>query len=166
MRLPTVLTSDQLTIYLNDHLAGATFGLELARRVRGANRGNEFGALLAELEAEIEEDRAMLERIFDRLGVPRDQAKTAVAWFAEKAGRLKRNGRLVGYSPLSRLLELEALSGGVNAKLGLWRALRATAANEPRLDPDELDRLVARAEAQLERLGAIQVRAAELALSG
>ena len=28
-----------LSIYLNDHLAGATGGLELARRARGANEG-------------------------------------------------------------------------------------------------------------------------------
>ena len=90
--------------------------------------------------------------------------KVGAGWLAEKAGRLKPNGRLIGYSALGRLLELEALSGGVNAKLGLWRALRRTAQAEPRLDEEFLDQLIARAESQLERLARLQGRAAELAL--
>ena len=164
MRVPPALSSDRRTIYLNDHLAGSTFGLELARRARSANRGSEFGPPLDELVEEIAADRRQLEAIMERLGVPRDRTKVTAGWLAEKAGRLKPNGRLRGYSPLSRVLELEALSGGVNAKLGLWRALRRTAPAEPRLDEEHLDRLIARAEAQLERLAQLQSRAAELAL--
>jgi len=164
MRLPTSLSSDQLTIYLNDHLAGSTFGLELARRTWSANRGNEFEAVLEELTAEIEEDRRELDRMFDRLTVLRDRAKLTVGWFAEKVGRLKPNGRLVGYSPLSRLLEVEGLSGGVRAKLNLWHALREIAPDDPRLNADELDRLIGRAESQLQRLASTQARAADLAL--
>jgi hypothetical protein len=163
MRL-TPLSSDQRTIYLNDHLAGSTFGLELARRTRSANRGNEFQPPLDDLVAEIAGDRRELEGIIERLGVPRRRMKVGAGWLAEKAGRLKPNGRLIGYSPLGRLLELEALSGGVNAKLGLWRALRRTAQAEPRLDEEFLDQLIARAESQLERLARLQGRAAELAL--
>ncbi len=165
MRLPTSLSSDQLTIYLNDHLAGSTFGLELARRTLSANRGNEFADVLAELAAEIEDDRSELERFFDRLSVPKDRAKLTAGWFAEKVGRLKPNDRLVGYSPLSRLIELEGLSGGVRAKLDLWRALRAIAPEEPRLDQGRLDQLIGRAESQLERLASLQGRAAALALA-
>src|SRR5918997_1442679 len=130
MRSPPLLSSDQRTIYLNDHLAGSTFGLELARRTQSANRGTEFEAPLDELVEEIAADRRELEGIIERLGAPRDQMKVGAGWLAEKVGRLKPNGRLTGYSPLGRLLELEALSGGVNAKLGLWRAPRRAAAAE------------------------------------
>jgi hypothetical protein len=164
MRSPPLLSSDQRTIYLNDHLAGSTFGLELARRTRSANRGTEFEAPLDELVEEIAADRRELEVIIERLGAPRDQMKVGAGWLAEKVGRLKPNGRLTGYSPLGRLLELEALSGGVNAKLGLWRALRRTVSAEPRLDEARLDELIARAESQLERLARLHGRAAELAL--
>jgi hypothetical protein len=164
MRWPTSLSSDQLTIYLNDHLAGSTFGLELARRALSANRGNEFEAVLEELTVEIGEDRRELERIFDRLAVPRDRARLTVGWFAEKVGRLKPNGRIVGYSPLSRLLELEGLSGGIRAKLDLWRALQEIAPGDPRLDDSQLDRLIGRAESQLHRLASTHARAADLAL--
>ena len=43
----------------------------------------------------------------DDLGVG-SRAKDGAAWVAEKLGRLKTNGQLTGYSPLSRLVELEA----------------------------------------------------------
>ena len=116
-----------LAIYLNDHLAGATGGIELARRLRASNRGNEdFSSVLVELCAEIEADRVTLERVMDRLGIRRDPVKPVAAWVAEKLGRLKLNGQLRGYSPLSRLVELEALAIGVNGKMRMWTALEHT----------------------------------------
>jgi hypothetical protein len=113
-----------LAIYLNDHLAGATGGVELARRLRASNRGNEvFGQPLDRICKEIEEDRATLEQVIDRLGFSRSRVKPAGAWVAEKLGRLKLNGRLRGYSPLSRVLELEGLLIGITGKMALWETL-------------------------------------------
>jgi hypothetical protein len=120
-----------LAIYLNDHLAGATVGVELARRVHASNRGNDvFGEPLGRICSEIEEDRAALEQAIDRLGVSRSHLKPAGAWMAEKLGRLKLNGRLRGYSPLSRLLELEGLLIGVTGKMALWETLAGLDAAE------------------------------------
>ena len=113
-----------LSIYLNDHLAGATGGIELARRLRASNRGHEvFGQPLDRICVEIEEDRATLEQVIDRLGFSRSRVKPAGAWMAEKLGRLKLNGRLCGYSPLSRVLELEGLLIGITGKMALWETL-------------------------------------------
>lgn len=120
-----------LAIYLNDHLAGATVGVELARRVHASNRGNDvFGEPLGRICREIEEDRAALEQAIDRLGVSRSHLKPAGAWMAEKLGRLKLNGRLRGYSPLSRLLELEGLLIGITGKMALWETLAGLEAGE------------------------------------
>src|SRR5688572_10720061 len=105
-----------LNIYLNDHFAGATVGLELARRSRSSNRGTSFGDFLTELLAELDSDRTELDTLMSALGTPRDRVKLAGAWVAEKAGRLKLNGRLREYSPLSRLIELEGLKVGIEAK--------------------------------------------------
>jgi hypothetical protein len=160
-----VITTDPLNIYLNDHLAGSTFGLELARRARGENEGTEYGDFLAGLEREIEEDRGELEAIMASLGIGKDRLKSTAAWAGEKVGRLKLNGRLVGYSPLSRVLELEGLLGGVQGKLALWRALRELAPGDSRLDEPALDRLVIRAEHQLEGLREQHRRAAHEALA-
>ena len=115
-----------LAIYLNDHLAGATGGVELARRARASNRGAKLGEALVEICAEIEADRATLERVMEQLEVKRDSAKVAGAWAAEKLGRLKLNGRLTGYSPLSRVIELEMLHIGITGKIQLWQALQET----------------------------------------
>jgi hypothetical protein len=113
-----------LAIYLNDHLAGATGGVELARRLRASNRGiDPFWQPLDRICKEIEEDRATLEQVIDRLGFSRSRVKPAGAWVAEKLGRLKLNGRLRGYSPLSRVLELEGLLIGITGKMALWETL-------------------------------------------
>jgi hypothetical protein len=148
-----------LRIYLQDHLAAATGGVELARRVRAANEGTPYGEQLAKLADDIEADRRTLESIMDDLGFGADRAKNIGFWVAEKAGRLKLNGRLTGYSPLSRMIELEGLIAGVGGKLSLWRTLRAIADSVPELDPDRLGRLIERGEQQLQTLNELRSRA-------
>jgi hypothetical protein len=151
--LSPVIERRLLAIYLNDHLAGATGGVELARRARASNRGAKLGEALEEICAEIEADRATLERVMAQLEVKRNGAKVAGAWAAEKLGRLKLNGRLRGYSPLSRLIELEMLHIGVTGKIQLWQALQET--QSARLAQFDLPGLIERAKSQraaIERL--------------
>jgi len=152
-----------LAIYLNDHFAGATAGVELARRLRGSNEGDaSFGPELAEICAEIEADRETLAAIMDRLDVGPSRLKPLAAVLAERLGRLKLNGRLWGYSPLSRLDELELLQLGVTGKRRLWRALEHTHSDE--LSGFDLGALAERATGQLRRLEALHLKAAALAL--
>ena len=153
-----------LRIYLQDHLAGSTGGAELARRARGANEGTTYGDALAKLADEIEADRRALMSIMDDLGFEADRAKNLAFWAAEKVGRLKLNGQLTGYSPLSRLVELEGLIGGISAKLSLWRSLLEIAPHEPRLDADGLARLQERGEEQRRTAEELRDRAARDAL--
>src|SRR5688572_2211262 len=148
-----------LGIYLNDHLAGATGGLELARRTAGAHRGTAAGTTLTRLATEIQEDRESLLEIMGVLEVPVRQYKVASAWVIEKVGRLKLNGRLLDRSPLSSLVELETLRLGVEGKGCLWRTLLLVARHEPRLDPSRLDALLGRATSQLETLEAMRMEA-------
>jgi hypothetical protein len=115
---------DYLAIYLNDHLAGSVVGVELAKRICASNEDDpEMAPELARIASEIEADRETLEGVIERLGVPRDPVKPRAAWLLERVGRLKPNGQLRGYSPLSRLLELEGLAMGITGKLDLWRTL-------------------------------------------
>jgi hypothetical protein len=154
-----------LGIYLNDHLAGATGGAELARRVAAAHRREEAGDVLLRLAADITADRAALLKIMTTLGVPVRAYKVCAAWIGEKAGRLKLNGRLLSRSPLSSLEELEIMRLGVTGKAAGWRTLRLLAGTDPRLDRGMLDELIARADSQLSLLEDLRVRAARLALS-
>jgi len=146
-----------LAIYLNDHLAGSTVGVELARRARGANSGSELGQLLDRLVREIEEDRDTLGSVMDAVGARRDRLKQAAAWAGEKAGRLKLNGQLTGYSPLSKLVELEGLNLGMEGKSRLWAVLAELA--DPRLSSFDFQALAERAERQRSELEPFRLEA-------
>ena len=154
----------RLRIYLNDHSAGSLTGYELAKRCFNNNEGTELGEFLRTFLGELEEERSELHRVMDALGMPRDKLKDGLGWMAEKAGRLKLNGQLTGYSPLSRLLELEGLVIGVTGKRGLWRSLKELATSDPRLEIVDLDRLEKQAQAQLEELEVRRLEAARAAL--
>jgi hypothetical protein len=142
--------SRMLATYLNDHLAGATAGVELARRARDQNEGTPLGRFLGGLAGEIEEDRESLKAVMARIDVGTDRLKVAAGWVGEKAGRLKPNNRLFGYSPLSRLIELEGLALGVEGKRSLWQVLRNL--NDSRLSEFDFDALLERARAQRDAL--------------
>jgi hypothetical protein len=154
-----------LTIYVNDHLAGSVVGTNLARRIVRQNEGNDYGRQVAEIVREIEEDQAALRDVMRRAGVPRKQVRLAMARVAELASRLKPNGRLLGYSPLSRVMELEGLTMGITGKLELWRSLQALDGGVD-LDAVDFEALAARAERQRDRVEDLRVRAAREALSG
>lgn len=158
-----MIERDALAIYLNDHLAGATVGCELARRSRDANRGTELGGFLAELVDELDRDRSELREIMDCLGVTENRVKVLAGWTAEKAGRLKLNGRFVKRSPLSGLTELEGLYFGISGKLSLWRNLDGTVGE--RLPGFDLARLVGRAERQRDQVADRCLEVAAVALA-
>ena len=153
-----------LPIYVNDHYAGSTAGAELAKRAAKNNRGDaEFGPPLTRLATEIDDDRAELKRVMARLEIGEDRIKATLGWALEKAGRLKLNGELLRFSPLSRLVEIEGMITGVSGKLSLWRVLLDVQSACPQLDEAELTRLADRAEDQLWRLYELRGAAAQIA---
>jgi hypothetical protein len=133
--------------------------MELARRMAGSHDMPEARDELQRLADEIAEDRAVLIQIMETLGVPVRQYKVYLGWVAEKVGRIKPNGRLVGRSPLSDLLELESLMLGVEGKGALWRVLRHIAGAESRLDRRRLDKLIERAQSQSRTLADLHLKA-------
>ncbi|CAM5572514.1 hypothetical protein [Streptomyces avidinii] len=137
-----------LAIYLNDHLAGASSGVSLIRRMARAHRGTPAGPPLAELAEQIAEDRESLREIMTALDVPAQWHRVVVGRLAEKAGRVKLNGHLVSRSPLSDVLELEAMRIGVEGKASLWQSLGLLADTADHLDRAAVDRLLTRARHQ------------------
>jgi hypothetical protein len=156
------IRDDLLGVYLNDHLAGSTVGLELARRMAAsAESESESATVLRGLVAEIAEDRSALLAIMATLGIPVRGYKVFAAWAGEKIGRLKLNGRLLSRSPLSSLEEAEILRVGVEGKADGWRTLRALASRDSRLDAEHLDELLARADRQSTGLETLRTSIAE-----
>jgi hypothetical protein len=156
--------SKYLATYLNDHLAGATGGLALARRAASENEGSELGDFLSELAEEIAADRETLTETMAALGVRADPLKVLAARVFERVGRLKPNAQLRGYSPLSPLVELEMLRLGIQGKLAMWRALGEVAGTPP-LEPERLAELAARAERQAADVEARRLEVARSALA-
>lgn len=152
-----------LKTYLQDHHAGATAGVGLARRAAASNRDSDYGDELAALAEEIAADREALERVMEALGTGPSRVKDAGGWAAEKLGRLKPNDSLLSYSPLSRVVELEGLVLGVTGKLALWESLRAAVGE--RLADADFAELAERATDQRSRLEALRRRAVGEALA-
>ena len=149
-----------LGIYLNDHLAGATGGVALAHRIAGSHDPAQR-MTLQRLAADIAHDRRALLDLMAVLEVPVRHYKISAAWAAEKAARLKLNGRLLARSPLSSLEELELLRLGVEGKAAGWRTLRTLADRDTRLDSARLDELISAARRQADLLEDFRASAAD-----
>ena len=156
---------DLLPIYVEDHLALSLAGIRLARRCLGENRGSAVGRYLERLVPELEEDRAVLAQAARALGGGPSLVKDAAAALGEWFGRLKPNGRVVGYSELSRLWELEALAAGTDARHALWKVLGRAARRDPRLRAFDFERLEERATRHRAELERHRVRAADVAFA-
>ncbi|KQY43974.1 hypothetical protein [Cellulomonas sp. Root137] len=140
-----------LRIYLSDHVAGATGAIARSRRMARAYDSTPLGGPIGSFAEELEGERVLLLELSESLGLRLSRWKSVGAAAGERVGRLKPNGRLTSASPLSALLELELLRGGVNAKRGLWDSLASWsgALGLERARFEELDR---RGLAQIELL--------------
>src|SRR5687768_11634344 len=93
-----------LGIYLNDHLAGSVTGIELVKRILDNNPTGPIAQQMEKMLPVLAEDQRTVEELLEKIGVAPDVIKRTAGWVAEKMGRLKLNGQLTGYSPLSRLI--------------------------------------------------------------
>ncbi|MGH4012163.1 MAG: hypothetical protein ACRDTH_29055 [Pseudonocardiaceae bacterium] len=154
-----------LGIYLNDQLAAGILWREVARRSQRSNSGTDLGEALARVSAGIAEDVETFQTIMRRLGVRLNPVKLGLAVGAERLGRLKLNGRLRTYSPLSRFVELDFLVMGIEGKKVLWTTLRDLAGLASHLPDVDFDQLIVRAERQRADLEPFRVRAGTEALA-
>ena len=162
------MASDEaLAVYLNDHLAGAAAGIELAEKLRDNNQGTELGRVMVGLHHDITQDRGALEELMRHLDLERHPVKEAAGWMLERLSRLRLNPALTGSAELTRLLETEALSLGIEGKLSLWRSLKQAAASDPRLAAAaDYDRLIERARGQRRTLEPHRLAAAVASFTG
>ena len=153
-----------LEIYLNDHLAGAMLGTDLAEQIRERSEGDPFGDVMTGLAAQIEEDRETLVALMEQLDVGRNPVKQATTWLAEKASRPKFSGLTSGEPEVGYFMALESMTLGVTGKLSLWRALERVADRYPAIAATDLDELIRRATLQRDTLEEERLRTAERAL--
>jgi hypothetical protein len=146
-----------LSIYLNDQLALGIAWREVAKRAARENRGGEHADALARVAIGIAEDVLTFEAIMDRLGIRKSRVKRVGAVAGERLGRLKLNGHVTTYSPLSRFVELDFLAMGIEGKKILWQNLRDLA----RIPGVDYDALIARADEQRSEIEPARIAAGE-----
>ncbi|HET9254231.1 MAG TPA: hypothetical protein VFO16_03385 [Pseudonocardiaceae bacterium] len=159
-------TNTGLATYLNDHLAGAVAGSELANKIGSEYADTPFGPFLTELARDIEQDKTTLEQLMHRLSITPSPVKQLAGWFGEKLSRLKLSDAMTADQDLKRLLEFEALSLGIEGKLAMWRALIEVSQSHPELAATDLATLAKRAESQRATLEDHRIQIVNQALIG
>ena len=156
---------DLLGAYLSDHLAGSVAAIDLIDKLREQDEGTPLAAFMSGLKPQIEADQGVLKQLIDRIGEPKNPIKQAGGWVLEKLTRVRFDERVTRSADLSRLLELEMLSVGIEGKLCLWRSLRALADSRPELADLDIDALIAQGEQQRRGVDDHRVQAAVQAFS-
>ena len=150
--------------YLNDHLAGSAAAIQLTERCRDRDPESDLGQVLQSLRGEIEEDRAVLERVIIALGGAPNRVKHAGALAIERLAGLRVTLPVLGAgsAEATRLEEIEVLSLGIEGKRLLWRAL-AEVGSDGRLAAFDFPALARRASAQRDRLEPFRLQLASAA---
>ena len=146
-----------LHTYLQDHLAGATFGVNLLKDLSEQKVDKELAALAAKLVAEVQLDRETLDRIVNSLGEESSALKDAGAWVAQKLGRTK----LSTTEPFGVFEAVELMTLGVSGKIALWKTLAEIPRLETTVSVDQLKALIAQAEQQFDQLECFRLRMAK-----
>ncbi|MDX2357631.1 hypothetical protein [Dietzia sp. PP-33] len=150
------MATELLHTYMQDHHAGAAAGVDLFRRVAADHEDPETRAVVSRIGDETEEDLRTQEELMTLAGTSPSMLKDLPARAAEKLGQLKPNRRFAERSPLSDLLELEALTIAVRGKELGFRALLDI--GDPRLPRPTLEALVQRAVEHGEQLEKLRLR--------
>ena len=158
------MANKALDLYLNDHLAGAVLGSDLADQITEHADDTPLADTMESLSAQIEEDRQTLIDLMEALGTDKNAVKQATTWVAEKASRVKFSGLSSGEPDQGIFMALESLRLGVEGKLSLWLMLKEIQAEEPELAKLNLDELIERARQQRDTLEQERIAAGRRAL--
>ena len=152
-----------LETYLNDHIAGATAGTNLAKMAAEEHQTDEHGPFFSEIYAAIEADFGTLKELASALGVEESAGKGALA---EVGSKLMAPKFTAGDDDeLNAFVTIETLSIGVEGKVCMWKALKTIASEYAAFENFDVDELLARAESQREKLEQQRQKMAPLALT-
>jgi hypothetical protein len=145
---------ENLTSYLNDHLAGSVGALELLDRLIEVYEEKPLGIFFQELRNDIHEDQEKLRNLIHGAGAEESAVRKAGAWLVEKISRAKMPVSESSEDEMGLFLALEALALGIMGKKSLWQALQAASAAIPQLAGLDYPTLENRAVEQSERVDA------------
>lgn len=152
--------NENLSLYLNDHLAGSVGALELLERLIRTYEGHSIVGICREIKREIEADQQVLRDVMTALGVEESAFRKAGAWVAEKLSRAKLAIEGDESGEIGLVEALEGLVLGIKGKEGLWSALAAIQAAWSPLKQFDFSRLKQRAIEQGMSVDAMRLQAA------
>ena len=147
--------TELINTYLQDHHAGSAAGLDAFRRVAEGHSESDVREAVRRIGEQAASDQKSLEEVMQRFGAEPALLKDLSTKLGEKVARLKPNQHVSSRSPLSDLLEVEALVDAVHAKSLLWVVLRQL--DDERVDKEQMESLLERARSQEEELKALLV---------
>ncbi|CAN5325095.1 hypothetical protein BH10PLA2_BH10PLA2_33210 [soil metagenome] len=157
------MSDRHLATYLADHLAGSVVALELLEHLEKTHTEADLRSFFADLRADIGSERQELEKLIRRLETSVGFVRSTVAWFAEKAGRLKLRLDDVANGSLRLLEATEFVAIGIEGKRALWQALEAASADSSKLRGTDYPTLIARSKEQRARIETVRIAAARAA---
>jgi hypothetical protein len=156
--VPPSIDKKLLGLYLSDHLTGSTAGVSRLERMAKDFTDTPVHSELAGLAADIGRERELLRQLIHDLDVRQRPHRQAAAWLAERAGRLKLNGRVLSRSPMTLVLESELMRAAILGKIGGWQTLEELAP-ELGLEKSTFTRLITEGQAQIDIMGRVHEHA-------
>jgi hypothetical protein len=144
-----------LQAYLREKAATASATADLFEHVIGTISQNRHQVTLRMVALEVEEDRTALLGVMAELGVEGSRLRQALVVAARRVAQLRpwRRRRWVsGRLGSTALSDLDAMVADLEGRVRMWQALGQAAEWEPRLNPYQLERLVARSRAQQDQV--------------
>lgn len=154
--------SDNLAIYVRDHLGGAKVAVEVLEAMRDQHDDPMFRELAGGLLEEIKADDHTLRVMAEKIGSGPSVAKQAGGWLLEKLARLKLGH--TGSTNFEMFESLELLALGIHGKLCLWKALESASRFDSRLREYDFEELVSRAQRQYEKVESERIKLAQTVL--
>ncbi|MDP9115125.1 MAG: hypothetical protein M3O20_15765 [Acidobacteriota bacterium] len=140
--------NDPLATYLHDHLAGASFAVELLKKLATEFPGTSSGETTRELLEDIQADRKTLEQLIAKVGKANTDVYDVLGWITERVSRIKlKHDDPTGIGTFE---SFETISLGIQGKRALWEALQVLQSTDARVAGIDYPKLLARAEQQFQ----------------
>jgi hypothetical protein len=152
-----------LDTYLNDHIAGATAGTNLAKIAAEEHQTDAHGPFFSEIYSDISKDFGTLKDLATALGVEESAGKGALAEIGSKMMAPKFTAG--EDDELNAFVTLETLSIGIEGKVCMWKALKTVENEYAGFENFDIDALLARAEEQRAKIEAQRQKIAPQALT-
>ncbi|MGO3257201.1 hypothetical protein ACTXJR_08000 [Glutamicibacter ardleyensis] len=146
------IDQEKLHRYLSQHLLGSESGLNHFEAAKDTWAGTAHEERFTSLYKQVEADQKDLESLMDRLGFPRGPLAQVAAPVAKLAGLVNPFNPFRQRKISAAQVQLDVLTGLLNAKLRMWQTLLLMLDAEPRLDRALLEDLEQRALSQISQL--------------